>query len=182
MPTKPQVLKRSRVASSKIFHVEALSMRFANGVEREYERLLSNHRAVIIVPMLDNDRVIIAQEYAAGTHDYQWSLPKGKLDPGEDYTAAANRELQEEIGYAAGELILLKNMAQSPNYMQHSTQLVLARDLYPQAAVGDEPEPLNTQIISLRELEAVCQWPDFNEARSIAALYLVRSYLQGHGI
>jgi ADP-ribose diphosphatase len=65
--------------------------------------------------------------------------------------------------------------------MQHSTQLVLARKLYPQAAVGDEPEPLNTHIISLSELEAVCQWPDFNEARSIAALFLVRSYLQGYG-
>ena len=114
MPTKPQVLKRSRVASSKIFHVEALQMRFANGVERDYERLLSNHQAVIICPMLDDDRVILAQEYAAGTDDYQWSLPKGKLDPGEDYTSAANRELQEEIGYAAEELILLKNMAQSP--------------------------------------------------------------------
>ncbi len=181
MPTKPQVLKRSHVASSKIFHVEALHMRFANGVEREYERLLSNHQAVIIAPMLDDDRVILAQEYAAGTDDYQWSLPKGKLDPGEDYATAANRELQEEIGYAAGELILLKNMAQSPNYMQHSTQLVLARKLYPQSAIGDEPEPLNTQIISLSELETICQWPDFNEARSIAALFLVRSFLQGRG-
>jgi ADP-ribose diphosphatase len=177
MPTKPQVLKRSRVASSKIFHVESLSMRFANGVEREYERLLSNHHAVIIVPMLDDNRVILAQEYAAGTDDYQWALPKGKVDPGEDYVTAANRELQEEIGYAAEELILLKNMSQSPNYMQHSTQLVLARKLYPQTAIGDEPEPLHTQIILLSELEAVCEWPDFNEARSIAALYLARSYL-----
>ena len=46
--------------------------------------------------------------------------------------------------------------------MQHSTQLVLACKLYPQTAVGDEPEPLNTRIISLQDLEAVCQWPDFN--------------------
>jgi 8-oxo-dGTP diphosphatase len=30
-----------------------------------------------------------------------WTLPKGKLDPGEDYEAAALREVAEETGHAA---------------------------------------------------------------------------------
>jgi 8-oxo-dGTP pyrophosphatase MutT (NUDIX family) len=30
-----------------------------------------------------------------------WTLPKGKLDPGEDWTAAALREVREETGFAA---------------------------------------------------------------------------------
>ena len=66
------------------------------------------------------------------------------------------------------------------NFDYHLSKFIEHR-IYPQTAVGDEPEPLNTRIISLQDLEAVCQWPDFNEARSIAALFLVRSYLQGRG-
>jgi ADP-ribose diphosphatase len=181
MPTKPQVLKRQLIARSRIFRVEELQLQFANGETRTYERLLSDHRAVIMVPMLDNHRVILVREYAAGMESYQWALPKGKVDPGETFEEAANRELQEEIGYAAGRLTCLKYLTQSPNYMQHGTQLVLAQELYAQTALGDEPEPLQTQVVELADLEALCLREDFSEARSVAALFLVRAHLAAQG-
>lgn len=177
MPRKPQVLKRQLLTSTRLFRVEELQLQFSNGATRTYERLLSDHRAVIIVPMLDHDQVILVREYGAGMEDYQLSLPKGRLDPGESFTDAANRELQEEVGYAARKLTLLKNMTQSPNYMQHSTQIVLAQGLYPQTAEGDEPEPLDVEIFRLSDLESLCDREDFSEGRSIAALYLAKAHL-----
>lgn len=177
MPRKPQVLKRQLLTSTRLFRVEELQMLFANGATRTYERLLSDHKAVIIVPMLDDDQVILVREYGAGMEDYQLSLPKGRLDPGETFIEAANRELQEEVGYGARQLTLLKNITQSPNYMQHSTQIVLAQGLYPQTAEGDEPEPLDAVIFRLSELVELCAREDFSEGRSIAALYLAKAYL-----
>ena len=119
MPTKTASVKAQPRGLLEDFHVEALQMRFANGVERDYERLLSNHQAVIICPMLDDDRVILARSTPRAPTTTSGPLPKGKLDPGEDYTSAANRELQEEIGYAAEELILLKTW---PNPQLYAAQ------------------------------------------------------------
>jgi ADP-ribose diphosphatase len=43
-----------------------MELLFANGATRTFERLLSDHQAVIIVPMLDDDQVLLVREYGAG--------------------------------------------------------------------------------------------------------------------
>jgi len=56
MRQKPTVLAREIVATSRLFRVEELKLRFSNGVERTYERLVgkgAGYGAVMIVAMLD---------------------------------------------------------------------------------------------------------------------------------
>ena len=177
MPTKPQILKRWPVLHSRLFRAEAMELEFSNGVRRTYERLLGSKPAVLVIPLLDDDRVVLVREYAAGTNDYQLALPKGRVDKGESFEEAADRELREEAGYGAKRLERLKALTQSPNYMEHSTQLVLAQDLFESSAEGDEPEPLEVEIARLSQLETLLKRPDFSEARSIAALFMVRAHL-----
>ncbi len=178
MPEKPQILSRKQVAESRLFRVEQLELRFSNGVERTYERLRAGSvGAVIVVPMLDKDTVLLIREYGVGMEAYELGLPKGRVEKGEDMLEAANRELKEEIGYGARDLRLLKLMSQSPNYMQHRTQIVLAEALYEDCLEGDEPEPLEVVPMPLAELEDWVAREDLTEARSIAALFLARSAL-----
>ena len=178
MPKKPEILTRKQVAASQIFRVEQLDLRFSNGEERTYERLCAgSSAAVIVVPLLDDNTVILIREYGVGVENYELGLPKGRVEAGEDLLEAANRELKEEIGYGARDLSLLKLMSQSPNYMQHHTQIVLARDLYEERLEGDEPEPLELVPIKLSELDSWLAREDFTEARSIAALLLTQRWL-----
>lgn len=178
MPTKPEILKRTLECQSRLFRVESLDLRFSNGQERTFERLIgSGLPAVIIVPMLDNHRVVLVREYGAGIHDYHVSLPKGRVDAGESLEEAADRELKEEAGYGARKLTLLKCLTQAPNYLSHRTQIVLAQDLYPEKLEGDEPEPLEIEILHLEELSAWLERGDITEARTIAALYLARDFI-----
>ncbi len=66
MRKKPETLHREIVARSRLFRVEALDLRFSNGVEVKYERLTSSTSgAVIVVPMLDDDTVLLIREYSA---------------------------------------------------------------------------------------------------------------------
>ena len=184
MREKPQVLAREIVASSRLFRVEELQLRFANGVERTYERLVSKgsgYGAVMVVAMLDAEHAVLVEEYCAGTDDYQLSLAKGLIEPGEDVLVAANRELKEEAGFGAERLELIAELSLSPGYMSQKIQVVLARDLYAESLPGDEPEPLRVDKVNLRELSALAQHPQFTEGRALAALYLVRDLLTQRG-
>lgn len=178
MRKKPEIVATETVARTRLFHVEQLDLKFSNGVKVQYERLKSNSGgAVLVVPMLDDDTVMLIREYAAGVHRYELGLPKGRIEPGEDLLAAANRELMEEIGYGANQLEHLTAFTLAPGYLGHHTQVILARDLYLQSCDGDEPEELEVVPWSLSNLPELLLRDDVTEARSIAALYMVRDLL-----
>ncbi|HET8700863.1 MAG TPA: ADP compounds hydrolase NudE [Nitrococcus sp.] len=179
MPRKPITMQRRIVARSRLFQVEAVSLRFANGVEAEYERLTSGTAsigAVLIVPILDGDTVLLVREYAAGTDRYELGLPKGRVEHGEEPLAAAARELREEVGYAAGRLTPLRLVTLAPGYLSHQTQVVLAEELYPECLKGDEPEALEVISWPLSDLAGLLACEELTEARSIAALFMVREH------
>ncbi|AHF70193.1 ADP compounds hydrolase NudE [Pseudomonas cichorii] len=184
MRQKPTVLAREIVASSRLFRVEELQLRFANGVERTYERLVgrgAGYGAVMIVAMIDADHALLIEEYCGGTDEYELSLPKGLIEPGEDVLAAANRELKEEAGFGARQLEHLTELSLSPGYMNQKIQVVLATDLYEERLEGDEPEPIRVDRVNLRELANLAQNAQFTEGRALAALYLVRDLLTQRG-
>ncbi|MCG5500137.1 ADP compounds hydrolase NudE [Ectothiorhodospira lacustris] len=179
MPEKPSILNRRTIARSRLFHVEEMELLFANGARRCFERLVgSGHGAVLIVPMLDPDTVLMIREYAAGTQCYELALPKGRVEPGEDLLDAANREIMEEVGYGAHTLTRLTAFTVAPGYLSHTTHIILAQDLYPERRPGDEPEDIEVVPWRLSELDRLISREDCTEARSIAALYLVRDRLK----
>lgn len=161
--------------------VEELDLEFSNGERRRYRRAPAiGHGAVIVLPLLDAETVLLIREYAAGTHRYELGLVKGKIDPGETPEQAADRELKEEIGYGARDVRVVRRISLAPTYMGHETVLVLARDLYEERLPGDEPEPLEVVPWRLDALHELALEDDFSEGRSIAALFLVRELLR-HG-
>ena len=175
----PQIHHREIVAQSKLFRVERLDLEFSNGATRQFERMAGGNRgAVMIVPMIDNDTMVLIREYAAGTHSYQLGFPKGLIDPGESAIEAANRELKEEAGYGANELIELHTVSMAPTFFNSNMTIVVARDLYPQQLEGDEPEPLEVIHWPLAEVDELLAREDFVEARCIAALFLAQKWFK----
>ncbi|MDA1108074.1 MAG: ADP compounds hydrolase NudE [Proteobacteria bacterium] len=178
MPKTPDILRVETLAKTRIFHVEQVDIRFSNGVEVQYERLHSTPRgAVLVVPMLDTDTVLLIREYAAGVERYELALPKGRIEPGEDLLAAADRELMEEVGHGARRLRHITSMTLAPGYLNHTTHVVLAEDLYPHKELGDEPEEIEVVPWRLSQLRELLAHKECTEARSIAALFIVRDKL-----
>ncbi|MFV8836564.1 ADP compounds hydrolase NudE [Aquisalimonas sp.] len=180
MADKPEILDTRTVAQSQLFRVEAVDLRFSNGAEVTFERMRGSGRvgAVIIVPVTGDGTLKLIREYGVGTERYELGLPKGRVEPGEDMLVAANREIMEEIGYAAERLTPLRALSLAPGYFGHRTQVVLAEGLYPDPAPGDEPEPLEVVDWPLADLESLVLEDEFSEGRSIAALYLARDFLR----
>ena len=157
-----------------MFRVEQIGLRFSNGNEVEYERLnRPGPGAVLIVPVLAGESVILVREYMAGMERYELGFPKGVIDPDESPEQAANREIREEIGYGANHLELLRELSVAPGYSNFRTHVVLATELFESRLPGDEPEDIEVVPWPLDDLDGLLKRDDFVEARSIAALYLL---------
>ena len=175
----PRVHARRESPAAEWMRRESLDLEFSNGVTRTYSRLVTRGLgAVIVVPMLNTETVLLAREYACGLHHYELGLPKGRMEMGESVLETANRELMEEIGYGAHDLIEINAFSLAPAYMSHITHIVLARDLYRQKLEGDEPEEIDVVPWSLADIAELARRDDCTEGRSIAALYFARDYLQ----
>lgn len=163
------------------FQQEQLDLEFSNGERRHFQRLVSRgHGAVVVVPMLDAETVLLVREYAAGLHRYELGLVKGRIDAGESPVEAADRELKEEAGYGAHKLEVLRALTLAPTYMSHQSWLVLAQDLYPERLLGDEPEELEVVPWKLADLDQLMLREEFSEGRSLAALFIAREWLRSN--
>ena len=173
----PEIHARRVVAQSRFFRVEQVDLEFSNGVTREFERMAGSGRgAVMIIPLIDKDNVLLIREYSAGTHSYQLGFPKGLIDPGETPIEAGNRELQEEVGYKAEDFTPLKQLAMAPTFFDAHMHVLIAEDLTESRLEGDEPEPLEVIKWPLAKIGELLTQEDFCEARSVAALLLLERW------
>lgn len=179
MKSKPEILSISTIAKTRIFEVQSVDLRFSNGEQRTYERLTPQRRSSVMILPIYNDQLVFVKEYAVGPERYELTFPKGIVDEGEEPIESANRELQEEIGFAARHIEPLRSLYSGPSHMYGLMHVFVAQDLYPSVLEGDEPEPLEIIYVPLAEIDQLLADPNFAESRNLAALYLLKDYLNG---
>lgn len=175
----PQILSTQEVARGRFFALEQVHLQFSNGVKRIYERMKGQGSgSVMIVPVINDHQIYLVKEYAVGTERYELTFPKGLVDANESALTAANRELQEELGFAANKLIPLKSLALMPGFSASMMNVYIACDLYPSQLEGDEPEPIEAVMFDLNDPASLLNHPHFADARSIAAFFLAQRFLR----
>ncbi|UGY26660.1 ADP compounds hydrolase NudE [Bradyrhizobium septentrionale] len=182
MPRKhqlPKILESQVVASSTLFEIDSRLVQFSNGAKRRLERIKGRlGSTVLIVPLLDREMLILIREYCAGTHTYELTFPTGTIGRDEAIEEAADRELKEEVGFGAKRISWIKKLSVLPGHFEHETYIVLAEQLVPERALGDEPEEPTTVRWPVVDICALLQGGEFTEARSVAALLLVERLLK----
>jgi ADP-ribose diphosphatase len=175
----PEIIAYKTMLTSRMFNVETRDVVFANGNINNYEVVSPQYNgAVLVVPILDRSSILLIREYSAGVNRYELGFPKGKVEQGEDILSAANRELQEEVGFAAGTLRHVKTVTLAPGMFSHESYIVFAENLTPSKLEGDEPEEIETVHVDLSRIEDMLAHKDLTEARSLLAFYMVRDYLR----
>ena len=114
---------------------------------REY---VAHPGAAVIVPLFEDNSVLLERQYryAVGQHCYE--LPAGKLEPDEPSLETAKRELLEETGYIARQWSAVCTMLPCIGYSDEHIECFLARDLnYQGSSSLDEGEFLETLRLPL---------------------------------
>lgn len=175
---KPEITETKVVATSRLFKIEQVKLRFSNGERRTYERMKGGSRGAVMIVPVHQGNLLLIREYAVGTEKYELGFPKGLIDPNEMPIEAANRELQEEIGFSANKLTMIKELSLAPGYFSSKMHVYLAEGLSESWLEGDEPEPLEIVPWPLNQWEKLIGRLDFSESRSVSALFLIQKYLQ----
>ena len=80
-----------------------------------------------VVPLTPRGEVVLIEQYRHGTEEVSLEIPGGMVDAGETPREAAARELLEETGYAASELVFLGRTRPNPAIQNNWIHTYLAR-------------------------------------------------------
>ncbi len=145
------------------------------------EFVASTGDEVLIVALTAENAVILTIEPAPAFGEPALILPGGETAPNRPYAETANLELQEEIGYKAGQLDYLGELRPWSKYLAVRSFVYLARDLTASALPGDEDYEIGTEHVPLATFEDLIAQGRLLDARVIAALFLARRFLAESG-
>ncbi len=130
MSVKPwKIVKTNQDRSYRVFTLRtdrAESPR--TGREHDFF-VLESSAWINVIPMTSDNDVIMIRQYRHGTRDVTLEIPGGLVDPGDTPLDAAHRELLEETGYRAGEMIPLGYVHPNPAIQNNRCYTFLARDV-----------------------------------------------------
>ena len=150
-------LAETQVSSEDIFdgvilHVKRDMVALSNG-NTTVREVIRHIGAVCVIPVTDDNRVIMERQFRYPLNKVILEIPAGKLDaPDEDRLSAIRRELREETGYTADEWTELGDFHPAPAYSDEFITMYLARGLHKGERHLDDDEFLDVYAIPLSEL------------------------------
>jgi ADP-ribose pyrophosphatase len=142
-----------------------------------YHETIEHPGAVVVLPLMDDGRIVCISQYRHSIRRDILELPAGTLEKGENPAVCAGREIQEEIGMAARELIPLGTLYPAPGFCNEVQYLFVARGLYESPAQPDEDENISPVCMSVEEFEDATLGGTLSDAKSIALF--MRARLRG---
>ena len=172
-------LEGSRVYDGKVVHLDVDRVRLADGSEAVRE-VVRHPGAAVIVPVLDDGRVLLVRQFRYPTGGVLLELPAGTVASGDaDALECARRELAEETGHRAAAWRHLATFYSAPGFTDERVSCYLALGLTPTTEGSlDEDERIDVVAVPLDEAESMARRGELHDAKSIAGVLLARGALR----
>jgi ADP-ribose pyrophosphatase len=135
--------------------------------------------AVMVIPLLDDGRIVLERQYRHPVRDVLIEFPAGKLDAGEDRLLCAKRELLEETGYAAREWALAGMLNLAVGYSDERIDIWFARGLTLTKPQLDEGEFVEVITAAPDEFLAWCRDGKVKDSKTLAGGLWLQNVLSG---
>ncbi|WP_018112261.1 NUDIX hydrolase [Thermus igniterrae] len=139
--------------------------------------------ASFVLPVTERATALLIRQYRHPTGKFLLEIPAGKVDAGESPEAAARRELLEEVGAVAGEVVALPPFHPQPSFTAvvfHPFLALKARVVgAPSLEDGELLEPLE---VPLTELYTLLERGQVEDASTALTLFYARPHLEKRGL
>lgn len=171
-------LDSSEVLRGHFLQIRRDTVRLPSGgmATREY---VVHPGAVMVIPLLDDGRVLLERQYRYPMQRVMIEFPAGKLDAGETSLLCARRELQEETGYSAQEWARAGVLHPVISYATEFIDIWFARGLTAGQRHLDEGESLDVFAATPAELLGWCHDGTVTDAKTLTGALWLQNVLRG---
>ena len=168
--------KAERIYTGVKFAVDRVRIahREKGAVERE---LVVHPGAVIVLPVLDDGRVVMIRNHRFTVGETLWELCAGTLEPDEPARQCAGRELIEETGYRAGRIEPLTTFYTSPGFCNETMHAFVATEL---EAVGQQleaTEQIEVKLVAMDAVMAMARDGRIRDGKTLATLLYYQRFM-----
>lgn len=152
-PRATRLTSTTRFAG-RVFSVVTDRVRLPNGREVEMD-VVRHGGSVVLVPMTDDEHVILIEQYRYSIERWIWELPAGRIERGESSEEAVRRECEEEIGLVPHRIEMLGELFPTPGFCDEVMRFYRVSDLRAPSpdstAARDEDEDISVKTFDLNE-------------------------------
>lgn len=164
-----KTIKSRRIFEGKIINVRIDEVELCNGTKASRE-IVEHSGAVAIIPMIDNEKIFMVNQFRKPLDKELIELPAGKLELGENPKECALRELEEEIGYRAGSMEELISIYTSPGFADEIIHIFVAKELKKTRINRDQDEFMDILEVNLEDIHSMVLKGSISDAKTIAGL------------
>jgi ADP-ribose pyrophosphatase len=171
---KARILRSKTIYRGPVFGIRRDEVEEPGGV-RTTREVITHSGSVVVVPVLEDGRVLLIRQYRHATRAFLWELVAGRIDEGESPRKAAARELIEETGYRAKRFRIFLDFFPSPGFLEEKMFILLAEGLSEGIAQPEKDERIESRAYDREELEQMIQKRIIRDGKTIAGLlYYIR--------
>jgi len=170
--SEAKILSQEMVFNGRVVKVRVDRVIEPAGHEATRE-IVVHSGAVCVVARPTPDHVILIRQYRHATGGELLEIPAGGLNDGEDPQAAATRELEEETGYRAENMVERARFWTTPGFTTEYMYLYEATGLTKTQVHPDDDEVIEVDIVSNAEALQMIDDHRVQDAKSILGLLKV---------
>lgn len=181
---KPGLIERKPIHKGRIVDLSMDTVRFPNGKAGQLE-MIRHSGASAVLPVLsdleaDDPQILLIRQYRYAAGGYMLEVPAGRPDrEGEDWEVCARRELEEETGLIADNLIALTTIFTTPGFTDEKIHLFVATGLTTGKTALDEDEFLDTVTMPMSEALEKVRAGEITDGKTICTLLYAAGFLMG---
>ncbi|MCI0586930.1 MAG: NUDIX hydrolase [Planctomycetes bacterium] len=126
--------------------------------------------AAIVVPVLDDGRIVLLKQYRYAPRRSLWEVPAGRIHRGESARQAARRECEEESGWRPRRLEGGRPYFPLAGISSHRAYTFVARDLVHSRTRHERTESIEVHTFGAEEVRRMIRGGEIREGFSIVAL------------